>query len=90
MLTSIVSFLLNNASLLSLGRTVLKVGGALLINKYGLDAKSIESLAGAAMIGSGMISSFKAHGMPSLTDLVQAAVQTVLNPPTTAQAQANA
>jgi hypothetical protein len=80
MLSSIFSFLLNNASLLSLGRTALKIGGALLINKYGVDPKSVESIAGAAMVASGLLSSLKAHGMPSVTDIVNAAVQVAVTP----------
>jgi hypothetical protein len=70
--------LLNSSQLQSIGRTALKVGGALLIAKYGVDANSVESVIGGVAAGAGIISSIKAHASApavSTSDIISAAVQ---------------
>lgn len=73
--------LLNSTQLQSVGRTALKVGGALLIAKYGIDPTNIASVVGGIAAASGVVSSVKAHALVpaatplSISDVVSATIQ---------------
>jgi hypothetical protein len=88
MLSSIGTFLtglLNSSQLQSLGRTALKIGGALLVAKYGIDPNNVASVVGGIAAAAGIVSSIKTHATApsatplSITDVVNATAQVVLS-----------
>ena len=73
------------AQLQSLGRTALKVGGALLVAKYGVDPTNVASVVGGIAAAAGIVSSVKTHANApaatplSITDVVNATAQVILS-----------
>lgn len=76
--------LLNSSQLQSLGRTFAKVGGLLLVYKYGIDPTNLASIVGGVVAAGGVLSSIKAHAnapasqaTPNIpiADVVSSAVQ---------------
>ncbi len=83
---SFFSNLLNSSQLQSIGRTAFKIGGALLVAKYGIDPSSLESVVGGVIAGGAILSSVKAHASApassapsiSVSDIVNTAVQSAV------------
>lgn len=92
-ISGLVSFfigLLNSTQLQSVGRTFAKIGGALLVAKYGVDPSNLASVVGGVMALGGIFSSIKTHAnapassAAPISDVVGAAVQSAAQAAVTA------